>query len=88
MNMAKKAKAKKANGKARKSNGHANGNSQMQHLGKEGTITRFFQDRILAGDDNATVLKAAVKKFAKAKISKGYPSWYRSQLKRDGMLSA
>lgn len=80
--MVKKAKAKKANGK--KANGHSNGNG----LGKEGTITRFFQDRIIAGDDNAQVLKAAVKKFPKNKISKGYPSWYRSALKRDGLISA
>jgi hypothetical protein len=80
--MAKKAKAKKANGKARKTNGNG------AQLGREGTITRFFQDRLIAGDDNAQVLKAAVKKFPKAKISKGYPSWYRSQLKRDGVLHA
>lgn len=78
--MAKKAKAKKANGKT---NGKA-----KNGLGREGTITRYFQDRILAGDDNATVLKAAVKKFPKASIGKGYPSWYRSKLKSDGHLHA
>lgn len=79
-------KVKKANGKA---NGHSNGKAaKADKLGKEGTITRFFQDRIISGDDNATVLKAAVKKFPKAKISKGYPSWYRSALKRDGLIRA
>jgi hypothetical protein len=78
--MAKKT-SKKTNGK-----GHKNGNGAG--LGREGTITRFFQDRIIAGDENAQVVKKAVAKFPKAKISKGYASWYRSQLKREGLISA
>jgi hypothetical protein len=82
--MAKKATSKK-NGKT---NGNGKAHKNGDKLGKEGTITRFFQDRIIAGDDNAAVLKAAVKKFPKNKISKGYPSWYRSALKRDGLISA
>ena len=55
-------------------------------LGREGTITRFMKERILAGEENAAILKAATKKFRSAKIGKGYPSWYRSQMKKQGLL--
>ena len=76
--MAKKAKAKKA------VRAKTNGNG----LGGEGTIGYVARKAIVDGADNAAVLKLLVKKFPKAKIGKGYPSWYRADSKRKGLISA
>jgi hypothetical protein len=77
----KKANGKKANGAKANGNGHASGG-----LGKEGTITRFFQDKLLAGEENAAIVKAAAKKFPEAKIQAYYPAWFRWKMVQKGLI--
>lgn len=56
-------------------------------LGREGTVTRFMCEAILAGKmTDEQLLAAARKKFNKNKIGDGYPKWYRNKLIKDGLL--
>lgn len=64
--------------KSRKANGDG--------LGKEGTITRFLCEGIVAKEDDAKLLAAARKKFPKNKVRDYYVSWYRARLKKAGIF--
>lgn len=76
---AKKAAAKKAGPqRARPAKNHP--------LGREGTLTRFLCDGIVAKKDDEQLLAAARKKFPERKIGNHYVSWYRNKLKKDGVL--
>ncbi len=53
---------------------------------REGTVGRFIFDRVLAGDDNAKISAAAIKKFDNEKINVGYVSWWRNKLIKTGAI--
>ncbi len=53
---------------------------------REGTVGRFIFDRVLAGDDNAKISAAAIKKFDNEKINVGYVSWWRNKLVKTGVV--
>ena len=82
----KKAKGKKVTKvAAKKTNGTK---SVGDGMGREGTVTRFVREQLVAGKEVAKVSELASKKFDNDKIGKAYVSWHRSQMKRLGILKA
>jgi hypothetical protein len=58
-------------------------------LGREGTVARFFNTRIMEGQmDDKTLVNEARKAFPDKKIADAYASWYRAALKKKGLLKA
>jgi hypothetical protein len=55
-------------------------------LGREGSVTRFLCEGIIAKQDDEKLIAAARKKFPDKKIGDHYVSWYRRKLKNDGVL--
>lgn len=87
---AKKAKSKKAKAKkpaAKKAKGGAR-KATAASGPREGTIAAYCVERFAAGDDVATVAKAAAKKFPDSAdvITNGYVSWHRWNAKKKGWL--
>lgn len=56
-------------------------------LGREGSVARFFNTRLLEGrTDDAALVAEARKAFPDKKIADTYAAWYRSALKKKGLL--
>jgi hypothetical protein len=55
-------------------------------LGREGSVTRFICEGILAKVDDKKLLEQARKKFPDRKVSDYYVSWYRRKLRIAGLL--
>lgn len=72
----KKAAAKPAAAKKEKGDG----------LGREGSVTRFLCEGIIAKEDDKKLLEKARKKFPDRKIGDNYVSWYRTRLKKQGLV--
>lgn len=58
-------------------------------LGREGSVARFFNTRLLEGrTDDAVLVGEARKTFPDKKIADTYAAWYRSALKKKGLLKS
>ncbi len=58
-------------------------------LGREGSVARFFNTRLLEGrTDDAVLVGEARKAFPEKKIADTYAAWYRSALKKKGLLNS
>ena len=56
-------------------------------LGREGSVARFFNTRLVEGrTDDAELVAEARKAFPGKKIADTYAAWYRSALKKKGLL--
>lgn len=55
-------------------------------LGREGTLTRFLCEGIVAKTDDKKLLEQARKKFPDKKVGDNYVSWYRTRLKKQGVI--
>jgi len=51
------------------------------------SVRSAIVELILGGKDNREILEAARKEFGEAKVPSSYPSWYRGQLRRLGVIS-
>ena len=56
-------------------------------LGREGSLTRFMNERLLKGQDNATISEAAKKAFPDSNTTDpSHVSWYRWNATKKGIL--
>lgn len=80
---AKAAKVKaKGNGKARPA-----AKAKGDGLGRPGSLTRLINERLVRGQDNATISAAAKKAFPKSKSTKpSHVSWFRWKAKDLGLI--
>jgi hypothetical protein len=66
----------------------ANGEAKAEKdgLGREGTPARYIREAILKGSENEKIATDAAKKFDNAKIDNKYVGWYRTQMRKAGLI--
>lgn len=78
--------AEKVSPKAGKKTGAEDKPATREHKPRVGSVSATAQALILDGKTNDEVWHALQKKFGLDESKRGYPSWYRSYLRRLGIL--
>lgn len=60
--------------------------ARVLKAGEKPSVSSVIKTMILAGKDNATIHAAMVRDYGHDDDKKHYPSWYRSQMRRDGLV--